>query len=54
MLEWLLSKIVETSIGEAVDKRKFGHFGTDVNWYSHCGQQEGGSSKIKNKTTIFL
>lgn len=34
-------------------KGDLGTLGTDVNWYSHCGQQEGVSSKIKNKTTIF-
>lgn len=34
-------------------KGNLGTLGTAVNWYSHCGQQQGVSSKIKNKTTIF-
>ena len=34
-------------------KGNLGTLGTDVNWYSHCGQQQRISSKIKNKTTIF-
>ena len=35
-----------TIVGEDVEKREnLCSFGRNVNWYSHCGKQYGGSSK---------
>ena len=47
MLEWLLSKRQKiTSVDEVVEKREpFCTVDGNVNWYSHCGKQDGGSSK---------
>ena len=46
LLEWLLSKRQETSVGEDVEKREPScTVGGNVNWCSHYGEQYGGSSK---------
>ena len=34
------------------EKRNLYTVGRNVNWYSHYGKQCGGSSKIKNRTTV--
>ena len=39
--------------GEGVEKREPSYtVGANVNWYSHYGEQYGGSLKNKNRTTI--
>ena len=45
--EWLLSKSLQAiNAGEAVEKRELSFtVGGNVNWYSHCEDQYGGSSK---------
>ena len=46
-------KRLEMSVGEDVEKREpLGTVGRNVNWCSHCGEQDGGSSNMKNRTTI--
>ena len=47
LLEWLLSKRQEiASVGKDVEKREpLCTVGGNVNWCSHCGKQNGGSSK---------
>jgi len=54
LLEWLSLKRQEiTSVGKDVEIRKpLCTDGRNVNWYSHFEKQYGGSSKIKNRTTI--
>ena len=40
--------------GDEVEKREPScTTGGNVNWYSHCGEQYGGSLKTKNRTTIW-
>jgi len=44
-----------TNVGKDVEDREPSDIvGTNVNWYSHCGKQNGGFSKNTNKdrTTI--
>ena len=44
--EWLVSKTVEVSVGKDEEKKELlCPVGRNVNWYSHCGKQYGGSSK---------
>ena len=52
--ECLLSIRQETMrIGEDMKKKKSSYTaGRNVNWYSHYGEQHGGSSKIENIATI--
>ena len=38
--------------GEGVEKREPSHVGGNVNWYSHYGEQYGGSLKTENRDTI--
>ena len=41
------------SVDKDVEKREALHtVGGNVNWYRYYGKQYGGSSKIKNRTTI--
>ena len=43
-----------TNAGEGVEKRELSYtVGGNVNWYSHYGEQYGGSSKVKHTFTIF-
>ena len=43
----------ETSVGEDVEKKEPScAVGGNANWCSHPGKQYGGSSKVKNRTTI--
>ena len=53
-VEWSLSKIQKIiSAGMDVEKRELlCTVGGIVNWYSSYGKQYGGSSKVKNRTTI--
>ena len=41
-----------TNVGEGGKKREFYTVGRNANWYSHYGEQFGGSSKT-NRTTIW-
>ena len=45
--EWpSLRSLQITSAGEGTEKREPSYtVGGNVNWYSHCGEQGGGSSK---------
>ena len=46
MLAWLSSRRQEISVGEDVEKKEpLYTVGGNVNWFSHCGKQYGGSSK---------
>ena len=38
--------IIKTNIGEGMEKRELSYIvGGDVNWYSHYGEENGGSLK---------
>ena len=52
--EWPSSKYLQIiNAGEDVEKREPSYIlGGDVNWYSHYGEEYGGSLKSKNKITI--
>ena len=45
--EWLASKNPQTiNVGEGVERREPSNIvGKNINWYSHCGEQYGGSIK---------
>ena len=39
--------------GDGVEKREPSYtVGGNVSWYSHCGEQYGGSLKTKNRATV--
>ena len=53
LLEWLLSKRLETNMGEDAEKKETsGTVGGNVNWHSHQEKQHGGYKKSKNRITI--
>ena len=50
----IIRKNTNSKFGKDVEKREpFHTVGGKINWYSHYGKQYGGSSKTKNKTTIW-
>ena len=53
--KWPSSKNLRTiNAGKCVEKREPScTAGGNVNWYHHCGEQYGGSSKTKNRATIW-
>ena len=52
--EWPSSKsLQEINAGEGEEKKEPSYnVGGNVNWYSHYGEQYGGSLKTKNRVTI--
>ena len=49
----IIKKAKNNNVGKDLEKRKpLFTVGGKVSWYSHYGKQYGGSSKIKNKTTV--
>ena len=54
LLEWLLSPQVITSVGHVVQKKDPSlTAGGNVDWHRYYGKHYGGSSKLKNRVTIW-
>jgi len=55
LVKWPSSKNLQTiNAGKCVEKREPScTAGGNVNWYHHCGEQYGCSSKTKNRATIW-
>ena len=54
LLGWLFQKARNDNFWQGCRGREhLCTMGGNINWCSHCGRQDGGSSKIKNRTTIW-